>query len=117
MGTYYADNWHTAADVRAELISEVERNPEVTLHRHHAARTQGEVHLWMDITIKSKGMRLICLDLIRYEPGAGWGYKPMDETVGPYYYTVPATWLDEVPDPKLGYSTDWRTRVREALAA
>ena len=40
----------------------------------------------------------------------GWGYKDLDESAGPYYYTCPVSYLDMVPDPG-GYATEWREKV------
>jgi hypothetical protein len=42
----------------------------------------------------------------------GWGYKDMDESMGPNEVSCPLTFLHLVPDPG-GYATAWRKRVRE----
>ena len=39
----------------------------------------------------------------------GWGYKDMEERVGPCYYSCPLAYLDMVPTANEG----WRNRVRE----
>lgn len=46
----------------------------------------------------------------------GWGYKDMDETVGPGYYDCPITYLDKASAPT-GYAIEWRQKVREHHAA
>ena len=46
---------------------------------------------------------------------AGDGYKPMSEDMGPYEYSCPMHFLEMVPDPKIGFSTDWREKVRFAV--
>ena len=38
-------------------------------------------------------------------------YKPMDESVGPYYYNVPKSWLKELTEPASEYARDWREKV------
>jgi hypothetical protein len=47
----------------------------------------------------------------------GSGYKPMSESVGPCFYTVPLEYLELCPDPRLGYSTQWRQKVRNYQAS
>jgi hypothetical protein len=37
-----------------------------------------------------------------------WGYKSMDESVHPYYYSCPLSYLDEVP----AECGEWRDKVR-----
>lgn len=62
--------------------------------------------------------RLICVDLIERQPSAGmWYYKPMDESSGPVQTNCPLELLDICPDPMVGYSTEWRERVRATHAA
>ena len=41
----------------------------------------------------------------------GWGYKDVDESMGPCEVSCPGKFLDMVPDPG-GYATAWRERVR-----
>lgn len=41
----------------------------------------------------------------------GWGYKPMDEAMGPFEADCPVTWLDQL-DPPRGFASKWRARVR-----
>jgi len=46
----------------------------------------------------------------------GWGYKPLCETVGPCYYSVPQEWLEKypcvLPEPWVGYSKRWRMKCK-----
>lgn len=63
----------------------------------------------------------ICLFLLRCQDGC-WGYKDMDESMGPYYYNCPVTFLDRAPEPQgsnldhQGSGRSWRSFVREAHA-
>ena len=41
-----------------------------------------------------------------------WGYKDMDESVGPCYYGCPLEFLDKA-SPPTGYAVEWRDKVRE----
>jgi hypothetical protein len=40
-----------------------------------------------------------------------WGYKDMDESMGPTDASCPMSYLNMVPDPG-GYATAWRERVK-----
>jgi len=39
----------------------------------------------------------------------GWGYKPMEEAMGPFYYTCPLIYLELAPVA----NQEWRDGVRE----
>jgi hypothetical protein len=41
--------------------------------------------------------RWIGCDLLRSQKGFGWGYKDLDESMGPYFYSCPLKYLDLVP--------------------
>jgi len=47
--------------------------------------------------------------LLRSDKGYGWGYKPMDESVGPYYYSCPLSYLELAPV----VCQEWRDGVIE----
>ena len=53
--------------------------------------------------------RFIGCDLLRCQPGYGWGYKDMTESVHPYYYSCPIKYLEMVPEVA---NEEWRQRVR-----
>ena len=62
------------------------------------------------------GQRFIGLDLME-KSDSEWGYKDMDETVGPNYFDCPITFLDLAPNPPHeGYALEWREKVRERHA-
>ena len=50
------------------------------------------------------------------QAGGDWGYKAMDETVGPNFVSVPKVWLDKypciIPGNMRGYSDKWRAEIR-----
>jgi hypothetical protein len=56
--------------------------------------------------------RWITCDLLRYQMGYGWGYKDMDESMGPYYYSCPLGYLDMVPLDQYGGNEHWREGVK-----
>lgn len=52
--------------------------------------------------------RYIGCDLLQNGGSRGWGYKPMDESVGPYYYSCPMKYLKMVPEIA---NQEWRDKV------
>lgn len=40
-------------------------------------------------------------------------YKPMDESVGPYYYNMPISWLAKLTEPSNEWAAKWRESVRK----
>jgi hypothetical protein len=65
--------------------------------------------LWT-VRERSDGVRWIGCDLTSTK-GGGFGYKSMDESMGPCEVNCPLSYLDMVPDPG-SYATEWRKRVR-----
>lgn len=60
----------------------------------------------------SPKQRWIQCDLLRYQQDA-WGYKDMEESMHPYYYSCPGKYLDMVPLEKFGGNAEWREQVVE----
>ena len=56
--------------------------------------------------------RWITCDLLQYRMGDGWGYKDMDESMGPFYYSCPLGYLEMVPIDQYGGNKQWREGVR-----
>lgn len=56
--------------------------------------------------------RWITCDLLRHQKDYGWGYKDLDESVHPYYYSCPLGYLDLVPLNTYGGNAEWREGVR-----
>jgi hypothetical protein len=63
-------------------------------------------HLWTIWERKEDGHKFIVLFLLARDRG-NWGYKDMTESMHPYYYDCPLSFLDEVPVA----SEDWREGV------
>lgn len=71
-------------------------------------------HHWYLLRIKSTRLHVIGLDLMQGTRGeASWGYKDMDESVAPFYYDVPISYLDAPADETVGSTAEWRARVRQ----
>lgn len=64
---------------------------------HHLCGNQ----LWVlkDMSdVKGNGRNVvICLYLLDVAGPNNTGYKPMDESMGPFYYDCPVSWLDRAP--------------------
>ena len=56
--------------------------------------------------------RWIGCDLLHCHNG-DWGHKPMTEHMGPYYYSVPLSYLNMVPIETYGGNAEWRLAVTE----
>jgi hypothetical protein len=56
--------------------------------------------------------RWIACDLLRYQRDYGWGYKDMDESMHPYYYSCPLSYLEMVPLDQFGGNAEWREGVK-----
>lgn len=57
--------------------------------------------------------RWITCDLLRYQKDAGWGFKDMDESMHPFYYSCPIKYLDLVPVDQYGGNPEWREGFQE----
>jgi hypothetical protein len=99
MGWSYCQDW----DTRKALIANLTRNEENESAKYTclARAPRGNV-LWSVWEILRKvnntTERFIRCDLMQ-NGGAdyGWGYKDMDESMHPYYYSCPLKFLDMVP--------------------
>ncbi len=58
----------------------------------------------------SPKQRWIQCDLLRYQQDA-WGYKDMEESMGPYYFSCPLKYLGMVPLEQFGGNAEWREQV------
>jgi hypothetical protein len=116
MGTYFTEG-ATKKDVVAEILEPLKKGAH--LLASHMAREDGEHVLWTVECGAKDGhdYRRICCYLLRTDGCNGsWGYKPLDETVGPCYYSVPRAWLKKYPilmppGTGTGYSPKWREKV------
>lgn len=73
--------------------------------------------LWMLCKRKDDGSRFIVLCRLQYCRGSGpygrdWGYKDIDESMGPCYYDCPERLLAQSDDTS-DYGTAWRQQCRE----
>lgn len=64
-----------------------------------------------------EGKRWACLYLLRGSPKVkndpyNWGYKDVDESMGPNEISFPYTWLDLLTPTDSQYANEWRARVK-----
>lgn len=59
-----------------------------------------------------KPQRWIGCDLLQSRKDEGWGYKDMDESVHPFYYSCPLGYLAKAPLEEYGGNAEWRDMVR-----
>jgi len=105
--------WHS----KEELVAHLERAGMVP-HRLLKSVVKGSRHWFVAEYERQDGTttRYIGLNLLQ-KSGGEWGYKDLDETMGPCEVDVPLSWLDLVPDrPEYQHSIAWRARVRAHYA-
>ncbi len=120
--------WYYGYGSRASLIAEVTKgwdNPTGKLTCIAKCTTGNNLWTVFERTIKANGdapertQRWICLFMIR-RAGGDWGYKSVDEEMGPTYYNCPLKYIklaEEKPAPsEMAYATEWRAAVREHWA-
>ncbi len=104
----------TPGQTRNDLIAHLTRREENDDRIWQTLRscTRGNV-LWTVSTITNKQTsevtKFIGCILLKNGGRDGWGYKDMTESMGPYYYHCPLSYLDEVPVA----NQDWRDHVRK----
>ena len=71
--------------------------------------------LWSVWEIKRRDeppFRWINCDLMQFGGYAyGWGHKPIDEDMGPNYYSCPLRYFKIAPNPQTQIARDWRSEV------
>lgn len=80
-------------------------------------------NLWMLMRRKRDGLKFVVLAKLTGRRGGGpggrdWGYKSIDETMGPCETNCPLYLIDAAdPPPDYGYAAEWRARCRADRAA
>lgn len=106
--------YNTHPQSKEAFIKEILQDFNKTLLLAHSVRDN---RLW--VLAQNPGQEpFIILFLLERHDGC-WGYKDMDESMGPYYYDCPLSYLDRAPEP-MGFCRDhagsgksWRDHVRE----
>ena len=67
---------------------------------HETGPADGELRKW------------ICVYLLQRDPGYGWGYKDIDESMGPVECDCPVSYLDQADPATHKYAIEWRAKIR-----
>ena len=102
MGWYY-----TLGHSRKQLITDLTRDTGTSTLITHC--TRGNV-LWT-VRQATDGHRWIGCDLLQ-RSSDGWGHKPMEEGMHPFYYTCPLKYLELVADSEPSTNAKWREGVK-----
>ena len=103
MGWLFMNNLQEKADIVEHLVKGIG-------DRYVEHRVVGN-HAWFLVKDEITGNKLIVLALLS-KSSNGWGYKDIDETMGPYHYDCPLTLLAKADPPMGAYATEWRNKVR-----
>jgi hypothetical protein len=117
MGWYYTHGASRADTIR-ELTPAERRDDNGRIFRtlRHCCRGNVLFTLQENITPEGVSTKWIGVSLMQ-RSAEGWGYKPMDESMHPYYYNCPLSYLDEASEPVNESSANWRAQVRFHAAA
>lgn len=104
---------------RRDIIDELTRDEtnEKRVYRTLRKCFRGNVmYALMESGPHGETTKWIAVHLLGRDGNRGWGYKSMDETVGPIYYECPVSYLDAADPATAEYAIEWRKTVREGAA-
>jgi hypothetical protein len=111
MGWSFMSDMRTKSEIIAYLTGPNLGTTMKTVAKCLKGNTLWTVHEYLEATANHPvGKRWIGCYLLGADKG-WWGYKDMDESMGPTEVSCPLSYLDMVPDPG-GYATAWRERVK-----
>jgi len=108
MGWLFSYNIRSKREMVAHL-----RRPERFGQHHELLRTTivGNNHWYLCRNLLT-GLVFIGLDKVAGGIKEGWGYKDMDESVGPCEVDCPLSYLSQASQAT-GYAIEWRAKVRD----
>lgn len=109
MGWLFSDRWESRQELLDYLRSKERWGDDFEIVRSQAV---GNNHWY--VAKRTDGVVFIGLDLMSGRKRE-WGYKDLEESMGPREVNCPVGYLDLAPDPG-GYATEWRVKVREYAA-
>lgn len=109
MGWLFSDQWRSKSD----LVSHLTQPSRFGQARIISSKLVGNRHWFLAEGIE--GRRWIGLDLLESgtQRNPGWGYKCLDESVGPYYFDCPLSFIRMASEPINDTSRQWRSTVLE----
>lgn len=114
MGWYYCE---TNKNALVEELTKTNRSEDgkrvhLTLAKSVRGNTLYTVHEILSYENgEEKSERYIGVYLLSQQ-GGDWGYKPMDESMGPCVYDCPLKFFELAPIVPGGYAASWRASVR-----
>ena len=103
MGWSFMSSMHSKAAIIKYLTEECRL-------KTHSKCVKGNVLWAVQESLERPGKKFIACYLLGADQG-WWGYKDMDESMGPHEVSCPMAYLAVVPDPG-GHATAWRERVK-----
>jgi len=104
----------TRGTTKADIIEDLTREtPSIRTIRHSV---RGNT-MYAVIEAKATGQRTIMVYLLAGRRDYGWGYKDIDESMGPVECDCPLWAFELVPEPPNDWARTWRERVRARHAA
>ena len=110
--------WLFGWNTRKELVDHLcEGNGVTTLKRRFVGNTLYTVNAYEQAN--GTVIKYACVYLLKgpaygnKNDRHGWGYKDMDETMHPYYYDFPVSWLDLLSPTDSENARKWREEVRK----
>ena len=120
MGWLFSEGWNRASLI--QHLTEPKQEASGWSIKTEARCTVGNV-LWAVQTVTG-GSRdegapttFIACYLLQGRGGQGWGYKDMDEDMGPSYYSCPLKYLTLQPVIRSEWGREWREKVHAYHAA
>lgn len=119
MGWLFLYECDTKASVREHILRDLTRTTEHGDSKVLKHRTVGN-HLWVAYegigAAEKKPMRAVILFLLGKSDG-NWGYKDIDESMGPCEVDCPESIIKAVGPTEYKYAVEWRKKVAEHHAA
>lgn len=66
--------------------------------------------------VVERSVTFIVLFMLRKFDGGTWGYKDVEASSGPLYYTCPVSWFERTTNELNEYETSWRKACLDAAA-
>jgi hypothetical protein len=105
---------------RSDIITEVTKDQSLAdggvLRTLRKCLRGNTMYSLLECTRPGKKVKLISVTLLQ-RSSDGWGFKEMDETCGPYYYSCPLSFLLEADAPENETARQWRQSVRDRITA
>ena len=104
---------------RRDVIEELTREQSTplrvfrTLKKCFRGNTMYALH--ESVPVEGPPTRFLVVYLLQ-RSGGDWGYKDIEESMGPYYYDCPVSYLDAATEPTSDSAREWRAEVRAQAA-